>query len=288
MSTLRKLCSLTLGLLVASPALALDNDPRLDRLCQGFDGNASAEPCGANPAGNQAAFAELAREYGMAFAPRLLGPADTPGANGFQMAVQTGITNINEGEQYWIDGIDDQRPPAVLTTLHLDMRKGLPYSFEVGAVATWLADSEMFAFGGNVKWAPNEGIDTFPVDLALRFSLNRVVGSSQLDLTTLGGDLIVSRAFGVGGVSNIAPYMAYSPAWVIARSSVLDSTPGVGPSDPDRPDDPEKSFVLDEETIVLHRFTLGVRFLLGALNFTPEVALTKGLQSYNINLGLDF
>ena len=33
---------------------------------------------------------------------------------------------------------------------------------------------------------------------------------------------------------------------------------------------------------------LSARFILGAANFTPEIVLTKGLQSYTFKLGLDF
>ncbi len=293
MATLRNLLTASLvTLLCAAPAFALDNDPHLDRLCVSapadVDRDGIDEPCGNSPSGDQEAFTEIAREYGMAFAPRLLGPAETLGVNGFQFGFQLGLTNINQTEvtdgsttPYWTRTVEDESPPSVLKTVHLDMKKGLPYSLEIGASMSWLFDSEMFAFGGNVKWAPNEGIDAFPVDFAARFSASRVVGSSQLDLTTLGLDLILSRGFGVGGVANLAPYMAYSPVFVFARSGVLDSTPAIGT-------DPQRSFVFEKEELTIHRFVVGTRLVVGAVNLTPEVALTKGLQSYNFNLGLDF
>ncbi len=284
----------------ATPALALDNDPHLDRLCVrepvDVDGDGATDrPCGNAPAPDQQAFSDVVREYGMAFAPRLLAPAETLGVNGFNFGFHVGLTNINDAEEYWARTIEDEAPPPVLTTLHLDARKGLPYSLEVGASMSWLAQSELFGLGGSIKWAPNEGVDAFPVDFAARFTAVRVVGSSQLDLTTLGLDLVLSRGFGVGGVANIAPYMAYSPAFIFARSGVLDSTPGCGPSsEPDadgicrQGGDPERSFVFEKEELVLHRFVVGTRLVIGAVNFTPEIALTKGLQSYNFNLGLDF
>ena len=296
MATLRNLLTLPVAtLLCAAPALALDNDPHLDRLCvpspadvNPQDGLGIKEPCGNAPSADQEAFTEIAREYGMVFAPRLLGPAETLGVNGFQFGFQLGLTNINQtdttdgsNKPYWERTVEDEAPPSVLKTLHIDLRKGLPYSVEVGASMSWLFDSEMFAFGGNIKWAPNEGIDAFPIDFAARFSATRVVGSSQLDLTTLGLDLILSRGFGVAGVANLAPFMAYSPVFVFARSGVLDSTPAIG-------NDPQRSFVFEKEELTIHRFVVGTRLVVGAVNLTPEVALTKGLQSYNFNLGLDF
>ncbi len=271
------LCAATL---LATPALALDNDPVLGRLCSGGTGN-DAVPCGESPQPDTSAFKKLVREYGMTFAPRLLAPAETAGVNGFQFDFAYGLTNINDDEDYWKRAVKDQSPDPVLHTLQIGVTKGLPYSVEVGALATWLLDSEMFAFGGMAKVAPNEAIDAFPVDVAMRVAVNRLVGSSDLDLTTVSLDFEVSRSFGGGGVANVAPYMAYEPVWAIGRSGVLDSTPG-------RADDPARSFVFGQETEVLHRFVLGSRFVLGAANFTPEIVLTKGLQSYAFKLGLDF
>ncbi len=274
------LCAMFTVALAAAPAFALDNDPVLGRLCTG-SGSTDAVPCGDAPVPDQSAFRSLVREYGMAFAPRLLGPAETAGVNGFQFDFAYSITNINQDEDYWQKAVKDESPEPLLHTLHLGLTKGLPYSVDIGATATWLVDSELFAFGGMVKVSPNEAIDAFPVDLAVRAALNRMVGSSDLDLTTVGLDFIISRSFGAGGVANVAPYMAYEPVWAFGRSGVLDSTPG-------RADDPARSFVFAEETEVLHRFVLGSRFVLGAANFTPEIVLTKGLQSYTFKLGLDF
>ena len=276
----RATIALGLGLLATSPAFALDNDPALHRLCTGTPNDASS-PCGSAPQPDQAAFRKVVREYGMAFAPRLLAPAETTGINGFQFDLAMGITNINDSESYWTRTVDDETPPPVLLTTTLGLVKGLPYSVDVGANITYLFESEMLAFGGMVKWSVNEAVEAFPVDFALRGAMNRVVGSSDLDLTTASLDLILSRSFGVGGVANIAPYMAYEPVWAIGRSGVLDSTPRT-------PDDPGKSFVLAEESEVIHRFVLGTRFIVASANFTPEVVLTKGLQQYNIKLGLDF
>lgn len=273
---------LTLLLLVAlaAPAWALDNDPNLARLCQGYNPT-SMTPCTNSPQPDQGAFKDLAREYAMALSNKLMAPAETLGVNGFDLGIQFGLTNINEGKTYWQRGVEDEEPPSLLVSTHIDFRKGLPYSFEVGATASYLFESEMFAYGGMVKFAPNEAIDKLPIDLAIKASVMRTVGSPQLKLTTVGIDGIISRSFGVAGVANIAPYMAYSPVIVFARSGVVDSTPGEG----NRPTD---NFVFDGEDLVIHRFTLGTRFLFGAFNFTPEMALTAGLQSYTFNVGVDF
>lgn len=264
----------------ASTASALDNDPALHRLCV-QDGATPAQPCGKTPVPDQAAFRDLSREYGFLFGSALLAPAETMGINGFQLNLQLGLNTINADEDYWARGVEDQDPDDLLTTMRFDVRKGLPYSFEIGMAATYLLESELWAFGGAVKWALNEAVDAFPVDIAVRGSVYRTVGSPQLTLTTAGFDLIISRSFGAGGVANIAPYLSYSPMWVIARSGVIDATPGDGA-------DPESSFVFAEETQVIHRGIIGTRFILGALNFTPQVALGPSLVSIDFNIGVDF
>ncbi len=268
----------TLGL---GAAHALDNDPALHRLCVAPASPDPAYPCGKSPNPDQAAFRDLSREYGFIFGPRLLAPAETMGINGFQLNLQIGLNAVNAGESYWQRGVEDGEPEDLLTTLRFDVRKGLPYSFEVGMSATYLLESELIALGGAVKWAINEAVDIFPVDIAVRGSVHRTVGSPQLTLTTAGLDLIVSHSVGVGGVADISPFLSYSPMWVIARSGVIDASPGDGA-------DTASSFVFAEETQVIHRGILGVRLMLGAFNFTPQATLGPSLFGFDFNVGVDF
>lgn len=273
--------------LAAGPAHAGDNDPALQRLCRGYNPTQTpAAPCGTAVGPDQAAFKNLAREYAFALAPKLLSPAETLGVNGFQFGLIYGASTISSDESYWQRGVEDESPSGMLHTLSLDMRKGLPFSFEVGGQATYLLDSELWAFGGSLKWALNEAVEQFPVDLAVRGGVSHLVGSTQLSLTMVSIDAVLSRSFGVGGVVNIGPYLAYSPVLTFARSDVIDATPGT--STAVDPNDITNSFAFAGEDDVIHRFVIGVRFIFGALVFTPEAVLTEGLQQYNAQLGIDF
>ena len=285
-----------LNLLAPGAAVALDNDPALRGFAQcDREGQCTAD---------QSMFHEYARELGMAMAPKLLAPAETLGINGFALSLgEYSVTNIRQDKEYWARGTEqtlaetiaheqapdlngEAAPPSVLHTLDFRARKGLPYSVELGASLTYLVDSEFFAFGGEVKWALNEAVDQLPIDFAIQAAVNRCFGSAELDLTTFGLNFILSRGFGAGGVINIAPYMAYNPVFVFARSGVLDATPGTDESVDAT--DAGSAFVLAKEDVTLHRFVLGARFVASALSITPEIALTKGLQNYNVQLGLDF
>ncbi len=271
--------------LLANEAFALDNDPILSHLCEGWSAdNTESMPCGNSPKANQKAFKDLSREYGAALSHHVLAPAETLGANGFQLGFNYALTTINSGETYWKNGIKDGDPPSMLMTTEVDLRKGLPFSFELGARAGWLIESEMFYLGGSLKWALNEAVRAFPVDFAVRASITRAFGAGELDLTLLGFDALISHRFSVGGTWHFTPFAGYSPSIVYAGSGVIDSTPGtlaVG-------DDASRNFVFDDETIVLHRAVVGFRIVFGIFNFTPEAMLSSDQQTFAANISLDF
>lgn len=277
---------LALGLMGTAPAWALDYDPTLSRLCVVVD-PASPSPCSDSPRADQRAFGELSEAFGLAMAPRLLAPAETLGINGFAFAFQFGLTGVDDSASFWERGVraNEGTPatidrPGSLQTVHLDLRKGLPYSVELGAHLTHLFNSELFGLGGSVKVALTEGLVEVPIDVAVRVGASRVVGSSELDMTLGNLDLIVSHRLGLRTLS-LTPYLAYSPLLILASSGVVDSSPGDSTT-------PTGTFVFDDESLVLHRLTLGVRALYGALALTPEFVLASGSVAANLNIGLDF
>ena len=211
-----------------------------------------------------------------------MAPAETMGINGFQFNVQFATTTINADRDYWTTGIEDENPSSTLVATRIGIRKGLPGSIEIGMDTSYLFFSELWMFGVMAKWAPHEGMDSVPIDFALRGSFNRLIGSSELVMSTAGLDVVLSKSFGLAGVVNLSPYIAYSPLWVFSRSNVIDSTPGT------REVNGEGDFVFTEQEQRVDRLTMGIRFITGAFNFTPEVTLSSGQQTYGVNLGADF
>ena len=271
---------LSYGLCVGS-ALALDNDPALYRLCVGVQLVPEA-PCGSRPQADTEAFKLLTKEYALALSPTLMAPAETMGINGFQFNVQFASTTINSDRGYWTTGIEDENPPPTLVATRIGIRKGLPGSIEIGMDTSYLFFSELWMFGVMAKWAPHEGMDAVPIDFALRGSFNRLIGSSELVMSTAGLDVVLSKSFGLAGVVNFSPYIAYSPLWIFSRSNVIDSTPGT------REVNGEGDFVFTEQEQRVDRLTMGSRFITGAFNFTPEFTLASSQQTYAVNLGADF
>ena len=143
---------------------------------------------------DEAAFEGLVKEMGIALAPRLLEPAETLGQAGFSMAFATTVQDIRNKADYWVRAMPElgDAPPGALTTLALQMRKGLPWSFEIGGAITHLVGSEMYAMGTDLKWTMADGLRIGTIrlpDVALRGSVNRLVGNRDLDLIVGGGDV---------------------------------------------------------------------------------------------------
>jgi hypothetical protein len=181
-------------------------------------------------------FRSLMSELAIVMAPRLVIPADTLGIAGFQVSAEIGITQINRDKAYW-DGVERVsplnrnagRPSPWLSTVGMFVRKGiwLPLpAFEFGAGAVHLLESQLVAWQGYAKMALHEGFHAWPIpSVAARASVSHVTGTDQARITVVGLDLILSKAFGVGGTARLEPFGGWSYLFINAKSGVIDATP---------------------------------------------------------------
>ncbi len=236
-------------------------------------------------------FRGLMRELGMATAPVFLSPAETLGLNGFSFAFEGSVVPINNDADYWSPDywnpdlrigqpVSEGKPGSVLFIPHLHVRKGLPFSFEVGAQLSMVPESELFIVGAEVKWAMNEGFYLIP-DLAIRFAVNHIVGSKDFELTTGGWDVSVSKAFGVGGMLSLTPYAGYNMLFLHASSHVvLDATAEMD------------QFVFSKvnwKDNMVHRFFVGLRLTTYIFQITLEGLFSnQDLHMFNFKLGFDY
>ena len=186
-------------------------------------------------------YRSLMSELGVVVAPRLMTPADTLGYAGFQFSAELGITKINnnkqiDGRAYW-DGVEAVtpsnpsavRPDSYLTTVGGFVRKGLwlplpAFEFGVGAVS--LLGSHMYAMQGYAKIALQEGFHDWVLpSFAVRGSASQLLGTSQVNLTVYGVDVLASKAFSIGGTARIEPFFGWNVLFIDARSGVIDATP---------------------------------------------------------------
>ena len=179
----------------------------------------------------------LTSELVFALAPRPLAPAETLGISGFEFSLVSTTADINDSADYWIgqpgtpvfEGVLPSHggrgvPKAFwVPTIHL--RKGLPMSSELGVNAAYLAWSEMTMLGIDGKIALHESYFRWVPAVALRGSVGRLFGSSDLDIVSFETDLVASLPFGVGGMVQLTPYAGFGLLWAHVNSQVLDETP---------------------------------------------------------------
>jgi len=228
-----------LGVALARPGVARadKNDLQLLNLCDPASG-----ACGGNPEA-ASRYRSLMSELGVVVAPRLMTPADTLGYAGFQFSAELGVTKIDNNKQingqgpaFW-DGVEGvqasnrsaARPSSYLTTVGGFVRKGLwlplpAFEFGVGAVS--VVGSHMYAMQGYAKIALQEGFHDWVLpSFAVRGSASQLLGTSQVNLTVYGIDVLASKAFSIGGTARIEPFVGWNVLFIDARSGVIDSTP---------------------------------------------------------------
>jgi hypothetical protein len=291
-------------------------NPELAGLCQG----GSCQGAGGFPVANMPVYTSMLKAYLIALSAPLLSPANTIGINGFEFDFAYTFTTPADSEwQYATErrsaerwerdtsgNVTEKSVDSSLNTLFFTLRKGLPYSFEVEAQLGYLVKTEISSIGGAFKWSLNEAVKKLPVDFATRLNILHSINPKHLDFSTIGLDFVLGKPFGLVGMLNLAPYIAYRPLWIIPHSVTVDSVPNTNPDDdsmmnsgaantmgnttigpivfPSKAE--EKNF-----PIMLNRVTLGARFLIGVFKLTPEFTMApddSGTHvSFSVSLGLN-
>jgi hypothetical protein len=203
-----------LGLGLGASALAATNDLQLYRLGNPSDADA------------QARFRMLGNELGIALSGTTLQPANTLGMSGFDLGLEYDFVFVNGGNQigsqpYWVT---EGAAPNLLMVPTVHLRKGLPFSFDVGVKLAAVVNSATFAATLEVKWALLEGFKNLP-DFSTRFYIGRAFGQQDLNLTTGGLDFSLGKQFGVAGLFALAPYGGFCVQGAQSSTSTFWSDP---------------------------------------------------------------
>lgn len=289
------------------PALANDMDPVLARMWR-YD-----------PATNQIVtrddlFDGLALDLARAMSPNVLYPAETLGWSGFFMGLEASLTVIDANATHWRCGIENasgsqygggngecdswEVADGAIFVPAVHVRKGLPYSIEIGFQIQYMANSELVAIGGEVRWAPFEGYRDgwagYLPDVGLAFTGSYLMGSNELVLGQLGANASISYPFTVSGQATITPYFGYqffivgadqeqvfNSAYVnspenFERDFQCDSGGTLGSCSPflEFHDGQSRNFGQDLTRLKYHRIFLGARFLWENLAVTPQFAIS--------------
>jgi hypothetical protein len=186
-------------LLSGGRAAALANDLQIPPL-----GNPSIDPTAVQR------FRMLSDELGMSLAGTTLEPAGTVGSDGFDIGLELNVAFINptttiNGQPYW-STTSPASAPLIVPAFHV--RKGLPYSFEIGGKVMTITDSGMYAGQAEVKWGFLEGFRYLP-DVSARAYMTQLFSQQDLNLTTGSADFTVGKSFGIEGLVALVPYLGW-------------------------------------------------------------------------------
>ena len=291
--------------LLAGTALAEPNDIVIERL-----GN-PATLAGAN--GN---FRILTRELGAAITAANLMPPETLGHAAFSINLELSVVSLDGkeppatgtlSEGFALPTEDPFNGPLLVPSVHV--RKGLPFSFELGGRLAWLDRSSMFAGTAELKWAPIEGFAALP-DVGVRIYGSRLFNTPGWSMGTGGLDLGVGKSFPIGGMVTLTPYAGWNLGFTGASSSVLDFAQTRSYAEAHAPPaaqfDPAISGAYEDVDFFgnpSNRFYVGGRFIGGVVQLGAEVSITTfggfdqadgtrrdmpTVGAFNATLGLDF
>jgi hypothetical protein len=228
-------------------------------------------------------FKALIGDLGSVFGPISLGPANTIGALGFDIGFDYSVSNINKKSAHWnkvftANNKSGADAPGALSIVQLKMRKGLPYSFELGGNVGKLLDSDLWVMGLSLRYAVLEGYHLLP-DIALSTGISTILGSREMSMLVSGGALTISKSFGVAGIVSLTPYFSYNPLVVRASSYVIGRFNN---------EQQLVRFVLAPETILRHRGAIGVRAVSNNVTLAIEAIMTSGVQTFTTQVGATF
>jgi hypothetical protein len=233
---------------VAARAEAMDL--ALERLvangstCLSSDGAGRFEPTGAEDCRpDNLAFKRLVNQLGFALAPPAMHSARTTGFGGFNVAFEASYTSISSDADYWKRGTQgapdpatkqaqrsNSSPASILQQYSLKLRKGFGYGLEITGVVGFLPHTSLVNGGADVRFALLEGfrkglLGILP-DIAVGSGVRTITGTAELQLTTVGADVQISKPLVIADTSSLTPWLGYQYVWVFGDSGLIDLTPG--------------------------------------------------------------
>lgn len=141
----------------------------------------------------QDAFKSLSKEAGSALGYRNLAPAEPLGITGFDIGGEVSAISIDKNSEYW-DKAFNGNAPSFLFIPKLRARKGLPFGIDVGAMYSYVPNSNVRLYGAELSKAILDGTMATPA-VGVRATYTKLDGVNDLKLQTFGVDASISKGF---------------------------------------------------------------------------------------------
>lgn len=237
------------GVLAACSVLALPAhvlaggmDPALSRLVYAPGNPPCPQASGAAMCADNESFEHLVTELAGALALPVDTGAATDGPRGFYVGLSVAATTIRSSERYWTRGTRGSDPAAagnpdvssLSTWNRLEVRKGLPFGFELGSSLGFGTGTSLWVLSAQLKLALFEGFRTgfgaLP-DVALRAGAQTLIGSNEVAISTQNLDVTLSKPFVILRQHVVTPLLALQLLFESAKSGVIDLTPNTNAFD---------------------------------------------------------
>jgi hypothetical protein len=200
-------------------------------------------------------FKALVEDVGSLVSYRAQIPTEALGITGLDVGVSMTAARLHKIDQY-AAAVDGASKRFFNGAVHL--HKGLPLGFDVGAFFSQGLDNSIQHRGFEVRYAVVDGGVTSPA-IGLRASMTQLSNVENLDLSTKGLDLSISKGFVM-----FTPYAGVGLVRVNGESAGR------------------------RETATLNKFFVGLGLNLLSLNVNLEYDKTGDVPAYSAKLGLRF
>jgi hypothetical protein len=207
----------------------------------------------------QSDFRQLSEDLGGALSYRPLTPTEPLGITGWDIGVA--VTGAKLGHRDLLERATSDSVPSTLPIPTLRLNKGLPLGFDVGVLYAKVPGSDIQFYGGELRYAILKGGVALPA-VGVRGSFTKLSGIDQLDLSTRGLDLSISKGFAF-----FTPYAGVGRVWVNS--------------------DPHVSG-LHSEDFSLNKVFLGAGMKWALFNLNLEADRTGPVTGYSVKVGLRF
>jgi hypothetical protein len=153
-----------------------------------------------NAIGNlsQDQFRRLSEDLGATFSYKGVTPATPLGLAGFDVGLEVSATDVKHSDIFSLAGGGG---PSTLYVPKLHVYKGLFAGIDIGAFVGAVSSVNAAAYGADLRYAILDDTLTLPA-VAVRISGTKSSGGGQMDVSTVAGDLMVSKRLTI-----VTPYI---------------------------------------------------------------------------------
>jgi len=164
-------------------------------------------------------FRRFSEDLGAALSYKPLTPTAPLGLLGFDIGIAATDTKVKNKDVFQIVGAGNDVSNIVVPSVRANV--GLPFSFDVGAMYAEVPGSNVRLAGGELRWSFVSGNTVMPA-IGVRGSFTKLGGVDQLDFTTKGLDVSISKGFAF-----FTPYAGAGKVWVDSTpKNIPTATPG--------------------------------------------------------------